>query len=393
MPINNLLNKLILIILLVPILAFPAYAQEYDSVFEAREFSKMREIVGLSEVVEITKIIALENNNESSIGSGYCRIVDSLIFFSQFRSFQILIFDLEGSFVRKIGETNSGHITGLDVYNGEVSILNSFSDRILTYDYLGNLKNNLKIPEMVNVTNFCTLANGDFLIQTMPNIQGKNYALAQISREGEIVEKFLPGESVNFSRNLSRNNVFVRVNDECIRFIPSFGNTIYSYDSGVVKPFIRISPKERVLTGHQLAKYNGLAMNVNNLPGGMWGLMFYEENDNFIRFQYNVSGGNQKCVFIRKGAKGLVQENIWYTDDFFNQTLNAPTLATQDSVFVLDFNPRFKSRFPNNGYSLEAFKNCKIVQDLNQSEIIEKRISDLNIDANNVLVFLKLKNH
>lgn len=348
----------------------------------------------LSELMELKTIIPLETTGHSVIGNiSEVQFADNRIFILDSRPKSILAFDLDGSFIERIGSPGNGpgaynYITDFDIYKGELSLIDMVLRKIITYDLDGNLIQDIKLPNGLNCMKMAKMDNGDFLVQLLPTPGNSGYALAQINRDGEVVDQFLPETSVHFRWNLSNSNEFVRSTDGSIRFIPGYGNLIYSYNNGTVKPFIEINSGEEVMSHKQFEKVAENIMDMNSLMKGMWGLHFYNENKEYINFRYHLSSNGTRSVFIKKDGNMFKQKTVVFVDDYFNtKMMDLRPVYSNDSLNVF--------QFTTDGVvnSIQAFLSSDIVQRTAEksNDLIKKRLYELSMNSNPVLVVYKLK--
>lgn len=346
----------------------------------------------LSELMEFKSIIPLETTGNSVIGNiNEVLLADNKIFILDSRPKSILVFDLEGSFIRRIGSYGNGPgeyngIVDFDVLDKEISLLDHKLKKIITYDLQGNLINELKLPSGIDALRVAKLEQGDYLIELLPHPGTRGYALAQISREGEVMDKFLPNTSIYFMWNLSNNNEFFRSDNGSIRFIPAHGNIIYSYKDGDVRPFIELNPSQAVVNQVQFEKASKDIINMRRHMKGMWGFHFYNENKSYINFMYHLSNSS-RWVFIRKDEKVLKQENVQFYDDYFGRMMDLIPVFSNDSINVFSYLPTGEVN------SVEAFKSSNMVQTVagEASEMLQERLRALSIESNPVLIVYKLK--
>lgn len=348
----------------------------------------------LSEIMEFKSIIPLETTGNSVIGNiSEVQIADDKIFILDSRPKSILVFDLEGSFIKRIGSPGNGpgeynYITDFDILEGELSLIDMVLKKIITYDLNGNLIQDLKLPSGLNCMKLAKIDNGDFLVQLLPPPGSSGYALAQINRKGEVVDKYLRSTSVHFRWNLSNSNEFFRASDGSIRFIPGYGKVIYTYHNGKIEPFIEVNPSEEVMSHEQFKKVAADIMNMHNLMRGMWGMQFYNENKEYINFSYHLSSNGSRSVFIKKENGALIQETVFFVDDYFNTKMMAlRPVYSNDSVNVFKFNT---NEVVN---TIQAFVNSDIVQSVGKrsSDVVQKRIASLSTESNPVLVVYEVK--
>ncbi len=135
---------------------------------EIRLHEKSNITVRYSEVFKSVDFIKLETNPECLISSiSSIKFDDDKIFIFDSRQYKLLIFNIDGSFVTKIGQMGKGpgEMLGptdftLDRENNRVEILDAPSTKTLVYDYDGNY---LKTFKSVYASGFEKLESNKYL--------------------------------------------------------------------------------------------------------------------------------------------------------------------------------------------------------------------------------------
>ena len=394
---KNFLLTSFTILFIVDILPVHAHSNDPDTLM-SKEYRSYKEVAYLSDYFEIDRLIPLELPSGKEFTIFKMQMVEDKIYVRTMNeNNSLFIYDLAGNLKRHVNlmefdpnpfiqvpNPRACPISGIsdfDVYNGEISILDNIRNRIISYDLQGNYLYAIDLPMEHKYSCFSKLDSGHYLVQLNPPVGEIDYALAEIDGKGNIVKRFLPDTAPHFEYNLAQSHVFFRTRSGAIRFIPSYGNMIYSYQEAKVIPFIQAESKYPVATPMQLLKYTHDygAPQLN----AMWCLSYYAETKSLIRFHYFVSNHNSVQVnYQLKEDKWTQVNQLFFEDDLFNQMMDSRAIYSKGtmSVHAIDH------------WNENTFFNLQLVQDYPWTEDAKKRISKLDYDTfSSLLVVLKEK--
>ncbi len=134
----------------------------------------------VSSITEDIKYIPIETHPDGLFsGNSPLKIIfknDRILIFDKRRANALLMFDMDGRFLQKIGKRGSGpgEYNVLSSYTADdnyIYLLDASKSMVLTYDYKGNYIKALKTPN--RPMDIAVFNNGDFLLTNHPLIYGE----------------------------------------------------------------------------------------------------------------------------------------------------------------------------------------------------------------------------
>lgn len=194
------------------------------------------------------KIIKLKTNKNCIIS--YVRQVfidDDLIFLSNGNSMEVLVFDLDGNFLRQIGHEGRGpgELINIgdflvDTSNNQVEILDTGTQKVFQYSYSGEFLKSIQgifagSIGKINSSKYVYYSHGSSVFQ---DNNGKllTSTIALVSDKGKIVTEYL-GDYVPWYKGMSATSslAFTNYRSELI-FSPNMSTTIFTVEEDRLHP-------------------------------------------------------------------------------------------------------------------------------------------------------------
>jgi len=239
------MKKLISIVLGICLGACSPSPKTEEGVTIDIEKSNLKDIP-YSSFVDSISYIPLETNDDCLIGKIRDVILaDSIIFVLKQEQDEILLFDRQGHYMRKIAKKGNGPgeysiINQMD-YNEKRKSIFILASNIIEYDLFGNVKHEYKLP--FYASDLYSYDNGDFLISRFGR-SGKPYTgVALVDSLGNIKENIFDKATLNESSATAYWEL-IPLKDGIHFISPQPQNTIYAFrDSLVATSVFTIEPK------------------------------------------------------------------------------------------------------------------------------------------------------
>lgn len=203
----------------------------------------------LSKFADIEKIVSLETTSDCLIKKiDRIFISEEYILIVDLNLNEILLFDIDGYFIRKIGKKGQGpdeYIMWNDVFYDNESKLIYANERIKREIFIYDLDGNLLKKRKSNFwfTNLCKIGN-NYWVYTPYFEENKNgYSLMLLNEDLSQINGFLPQKSF-FTATEDPN--FIKRDDNCY-FTYQFSNVIYQLVDLELVPFLLIDFKDKTL--------------------------------------------------------------------------------------------------------------------------------------------------
>ncbi len=289
----------------------------------------LKDSVRFSTFFSGVKIIPLETNKNCLIGriTEIEIINDTLYVLDQMNSKSLFVFDLEGNFVRKIG--NEGRGPGeyvrprsftIDTKHNQIHIMDS-GRKILTYTLDGKFISEIT-PELLTPFLSIKNLNGVNYVEHMIINEESDFLISAIDNSGTILNQWLPANIYlnGFELNMSSTNQLVKTNND-IKYMRLFMDTIFSIQpDNQIKPFIHISTQNKI-TKAEMNQLNQLdivnnqeEMNKYHLNKRFRGITGYMESPNLIMFNFN-NNISTHTMFYSPNTKKYICTNHRIIDD------------------------------------------------------------------------------
>jgi len=304
-----------------------------------------RTVASYSDIFSSIKYIPLETTSECLIGQiEHIELFNDTIYVLDSREAKsILLFNLSGKFVQKIGKVGKGP--------GEWSQPTSFTidkTKRLLYVLDANLQRIAVLTLQGKVIDQFDLKSNGVRSHCIESDQGRifldarhyeseegeiDYMLREISNSGEEIRNWLSFKKDNkgwtqayyYSGSGSLYSV-----PAGIKYVDLFMDTIYSITKEGLKPFIAIKSstmiKKETLTDIQKLSGNGGSF-VGELSkqDAFWGIHSYIENDDLIHFIFN-GGKNYNLILIDKRTNQIKYLKAFKDDLTFKELASGTTM-------------------------------------------------------------------
>ena len=355
--------------------------------------------IPMSTLFKSVQTIILESTDECIIGNintiqvfdGYIYLLDS------YKTKRLFVFDMEGKFIRKIGEIGSGP--------GEYSMVTDFTldtdnnfiylrdqeNRLLKYQLDGTYEKTITIEE---TTHFIQFYNGRMYSSTFIWDKTKdNYLLLEIDpNDGKILSR-----SLHVKYNKGWNEPFFDVHSRFfmsrVQNPPRFNQMFMDYIVSIGKeitPYIELKSKY-LTTEADIENFHGkdgIPANTLNVINSTkkFNVHCFIENDDFVNFRWGgVVHHTLSVVLDKKTGKARLFDHI-NNDLVYKQNQNDKLIMFQFSdakgaYVILETYNNSLSYFQN------AIKNDEIVADLDKLD----QLKQLNEEDNPVIFFYEYK--
>lgn len=210
------------------------------------------------------QIIKLENNPSCLISYiKQIEMTDSLIFILDVDS-HLYVFNKEGKFkyqVSKKGEAPSEYILlntfYIDKNQQVITILDDYKRRLIMYDFEGNYKSSVSVPEGTLRNSTQALLSDDstlMLNNMMDNADNMAYSLVDTKRH-KLIGKYFSYAPISLSNYFySFSNHPMTKTDDGIDFILPLCDTIYNYTSSSFSPKYIVETPQKMASKAQIKK-------------------------------------------------------------------------------------------------------------------------------------------
>jgi hypothetical protein len=266
------------------------------------------EQINLSEFVDSVGFIRLETTEECLINNiNSVFFIDEEIVIVDKMSGKILVFDNNGSYIRKIANRGRGPGEYLDItscnYDSEKQMLSIYDDhnhKLLLYSIQNNFIKEIKIMTENNapIRDMINLPEGHYLCYNETSNFGDYSGLWKIDSEGNFVESLFKYGDDFPSVYRTYYSYFQQLPDGSITIMDIVHNDIYNYKKGELRRYIAYEIENnkqyknkgvRYTEDHYL--YSSTAQNKGNYIIGFWAdensaliLSFYDKKLNKMRF-------------------------------------------------------------------------------------------------------------
>lgn len=340
---------------------------------------------------ENIRVIPLETNDKCLIAKPR-RVLffEDKIFVQDFIN-HLYQFDTKGKFIKEIGRKGRGpgeflHIMGFDVdKNGDIFILDMV--KILKYSSTGKFAGSTRLKFECFPDQLALNKNGNIYVwggtnSVYDNNRDDKFALYEISKQGKLVDEFLP-------LKYKITNSFNRFN-KCVNYSnidPIYGNdTIYKLDSDGISVNYFIDFGENALGKNIPGKFKSLADFKGENSKYYTDVRKFTETKEWIYFAFDAD--NRTCnafyskilnkVFLSKPSRNAPPQNsfIWRIETNWND--NLVCLREPSSVLEL----------------MKKMEYSKWKQNLSEKDkMLKSQLSKLTELDNPVLFICKMKKY
>ena len=366
---------------------------------EIRIHEKSNKTVLYSEIFETVDFIKLETNPECLIsGISSIKIDNEKIFIFDERQYKLLIFNIDGSFVNKIGRLGKGpgEMIGptaftLDRKNDRIEILDAPSTKTLVYDYDGNY---IKTLKSVYASGFEKLDSSKYLgysynYPITTDIKLVNADLIGFDEQGKILKEFekirnIPDGISGVMSNLTLDN------EGNAYLIPIFETRLFKIDKdfNITKTWDIIFDTKIPKNAYKNAKnFKDLSRTLSSkkYPGMIYILTSVK---NMISFNFHYNGkGYNSFINLQDNSTISVQ-----SDNFINDLAllksNGFRGKFDEGVIALYSGNTFREMYLN---SIEDDSEMKLIQSKGMKEKLSSLYNNTDPNDNPILFFYTYK--
>jgi len=334
---------------------------------------------------ESVKYIPLETNNETFLrGIWEIRMNDSIIAIAD--SKQLLLFDYNGKFLRRIGKTGNGPGEFLYIFNFELLqdtlyISSSGKHSIIKYSLDGTFQKELKTK--FQPTTYRVAPNGKFIYynrdEGIINSLNNNFQIV----DSEIIEYNVSNERLKYMLYDPVYLTYLYKGQDRLLFTNYVNDTIWNISTGKKTPEIILSPKNLLLPWtKQVEYYNGDFEKAQKQSETYQMFNIMETTSNLFLFQKGWQKQKLNAIYIHdlKANRTRKFESPYIFDDIIGRQNISPKFFTED--FIISTISPMKL--------LEDLKNGNVDKNANIAWL--KKMQNLKEDDNPVLVLIKPKN-
>lgn len=355
--------------------------------------------ISMSRLLDTCYTVSLETNSKNLIGRiDEIKVVDEFIFILDSRKSKgVFMFDLNGKYLRRIGEVGGGPAEypfpgdmAINEKNKEIFIFNGNVRKIYKYNFQGEFLGKIPLElggYSINITKdgdimlFCQGYSNDHLGEL------KNKAFYVINQEGEIIS-FGPTQSNDFKNVKITNGNNISVKNQEISYCNKFSDTIYKIKEDLVNiqyilDFGENSLNREKFKNLKTKKFLNEIRDDDNLIPNFRGIHYQTNNYLYFSFYYGQTIIN--CYFNKNTSKLYASKIIDFSN--VNCLYSFVAKASYKDYFIssLDALNLVDSRDNMLGITDSQWKKSS-------SQTMEI-MNDLNVKAtdNPVLIFYKLK--
>jgi hypothetical protein len=264
-----------------------------------------------SEVFDSIEYIRLETKDESLIGRiDAVKIYKGLIYIlDQVQSKAVLVFDLKGKFIRRIGSIGNGpgeydepNDIAIDDINNEIMVWNNSKKKILFYNMEGTFNRELKLPAYVKTIGMFAKDTIAAYLDISTEATSLKYNLALINDQGTVVATSLEDSNwPDFGR--SGFNFFRKFKDE-FQVTPSYTNDIFVIKTDTLRKKYSVDFGEQTIPQKFLKKFSNKFDFDEELKKTNYATMNnFSETENFLLFSFVSKGQIYQGYYSKKTGR------------------------------------------------------------------------------------------
>ncbi len=343
------------------------------------------------------KVIPLETNKNCLIGRIEDIVIenDTLYVLDRLNAKSLFVFDFEGNFIRKIGNTGKGpgeyvrpQSFTVDTKNNQIHIVDN-GNKILTYTLNGKFIKEVN-PEFENsfISSIKNMNGINYVDHMIYNSEESSFYVSSIDNSGNIINQWLPSHiySNGFTSLSGTVNQLVKTNND-IKYMRPYMDTIFTIQPGnKIKPFMHLSTQNKI-TKNEMDQLNMVDLTnreeMEKLTSNKYfkGVSNYIESPELIMFNFNFEYTH--TLFYSPNTKEYICTNSRFIDDLARVKYILRFYCSYKNYFVtaVDQNLGFLSTLIDN-------LNNGNVNPINKNQIdLEK----LNENSNPVVILYECK--
>lgn len=348
----------------------------------------------LSSIFSKAKVIVLETTPKSLIGRISKMVTsDSLLFLLDKTAKELILFDKEGNFVRRVGQVGKGpgefaSISDftVDLDNRMIYVLDQTTQRILQYDFGGHFVASIQLDgSRVRSFNLQYCKGVLYCDAFFAKHSEQNYLLRKIDFQTGIEQERLL--NVRYNKNWEHlfflgSEPFHSESFDVPKYIPLFSDTVFSIEQAQLKPYLVLKSKD-LITSDLLASLGGdpdetflKLMRIQKY----YGITVYCEFGDYIVFECSFANSSP-WVFYNKETQTTRIVNGAFFDDL---------VYTGQGQFV---RPEMLCSDVHGFYSCVPSRELpRFIQFIAEGAVSDKmgnyeKLSSLTSDSNPVLIY------
>ncbi|WP_236976295.1 6-bladed beta-propeller [Membranihabitans maritimus] len=228
----------------------------------------------------------------------------------------IFRYDSSGIMVNRIGAIGNGpgeylEITDFSAQNDEIVIYSNSSRKIIHYNLKGKVTKELSVPFFANQIE---ILDSFYILNTGTSNPDVPFDILCLDRAGKVLDSFHNNSQITLQLDFSSSGFLHKNMEDQIRFLPTFGNTVYNLNSETkFKPYLTIDlgPNEIDFT-----KFESMDKFLNSYFKYTWLSNRYFENKAMLLFYY-MEDKRIKYAIHKKGEyKIYTRDQIKEVDQF-----------------------------------------------------------------------------
>ena len=330
---------------------------------------------------DLVRFIPLETKNESLIVSiSKLYIEDDFIIVFDRQNKNILLFNKNGSFIRKIGEKGNGPLQYLEFndiyYNSntkEIYAFERYQNKMYVYSLNGDITQ--VIDSNFSFNSFIKTEKGFWIYSCFKNNNPNNFNLIYSDEKLQKIKNgFFPQK--NFV-NIANETCFSEDQEDNKYFFYPSSNIIYRLENDKVEPFIEVNfegrnlPYEKILDVETISDYDKI-INSKNYIGFIQNLHVSKNTYIFNCSESNLNKPIKSFQIYFNTKKQEVSVYDSYRNVDGSPSLNNLLGVTDSNEFVFAINP---------GNLVEY-----------EIDEIKKTLPSISYDSNQILAFYNIKN-
>lgn len=347
----------------------------------------VRNLFSFKRPIDNCRFVALETTDESLIGEIDKVSVEGNLIFIKDNNDKLLVFDIYGKFLNKIGRIGQSReelLSFVDFYvnknNGYVGILDIMRSRMVRYTLDGKYISSHDCAKEMNEAYNIIGVMGDDLLIGMSNHKNSKYAYISVSKKDySLTGSYLPYNVVGNIPCIPLRSVAGYAADGFFMTI-NFSDTIYKFiDNNIPEPILMVKSEQKVINSKVLSDLNGMNLEIDADAGPILknkgfsvGISRIFVTDAYLNIAYPLPNYNSVNMFYCLETGKTYKSNT-KKSDFFGQSWKGALTTTEDEIV----------------YSIEADRAIELKDktDLFVNKEVLETIKDVEEFDNPVLVF------
>lgn len=306
--------------------------------------------VPMSSYVDGVKVVPLEENESCMLGNIFkvC-VIDNSLFITDGSSNSIYEFDLNGVFIRKIGQVGNGpgeyrSVSDFSISrtNKTIYVLDRSRHAILKYSQTAEFIKSIPVEESVYAI---SVIDDKIYLKHSAFMQSSQYLLTAIDESGHTHATMLP--YANYSKGYSgiklrANRQFINTenNTKCIT---PYGETIYTINKNKAVPFLTVASRHSLNNADvdKLEKFetqepsSELIQEQNRLfSDKYWGVEWYFETQDILLVQSRYKNLSNNIIYDKTNKKYVCFNR---PDDDISNLSFPPSIIGSNKDYIISY--------------------------------------------------------